>query len=123
MDGLLIRSPFNEEILSGIKTWEIRGSNTRKRGIIALIRAGSGLIVGTCELVDVQGPLTLAEMRRNTARHRIPAAYLRDSLPYVRTFAWVLRDAKPLKKSVPYEHPSGAVIWVKLPEFRVAAAR
>ena len=31
-----------------------------------------------------------------------------------RAFAWVLSDVKPLAKSVPYDHPSGAVIWVTL---------
>jgi hypothetical protein len=57
MRGLLIRSPWIEEILRGRKTWEIRGSNTNIRGRIGLIRSGSGLVVGTCDLVDVEGPL------------------------------------------------------------------
>jgi hypothetical protein len=28
--------------------------------------------------------------------------------------AWVLDNPRPLKKPLPYQHPSGAIIWVKL---------
>ena len=33
---------------------------------------------------------------------------------YKKTHAWVLNRAVRLKKPVPYDHPSGAVIWVLL---------
>lgn len=114
--GLLIKSPWIEEILQGRKTWEIRGSNTNIRGKIALIRSGSGLVVGTCELVDVKGTLTLPEMRRNVDKHCIPLNDLERGLYYEKTYAWVLKNAKPLKTPIPYKHPSGAIIWVKLPD-------
>jgi hypothetical protein len=61
--GLLIRSEPIKEILTGRKVWEIRGGATNVRGRIALIRSKSGLIVGTCNVVEVVGPLTLAELR------------------------------------------------------------
>jgi hypothetical protein len=35
-------------------------------------------------------------------------------LPYERTFAWVLQNARRLSEPVPYSHPYGAVIWVNL---------
>ncbi len=38
--GLLIKSPWVEDILQGRKTWEIRGLITHIRGKIALIRSG-----------------------------------------------------------------------------------
>lgn len=53
MKGLVIRSPWVEMILTGKKIWEMRGTYTHIRGKIALIRRGSGLVVGTCHLVDV----------------------------------------------------------------------
>lgn len=112
----MIREPWIGKILKGLKKWEIRGSKTSIRGTIALIRSGSGLVVGACDLVDVLGPLTLSEMRKNIEKHRIPLSYLKRGLPYKKTYAWVLRNIKPLKKAVPYEHPQGAVIWVKLAE-------
>jgi hypothetical protein len=48
--GLIIGSPYIDWILAGKKTWEIRGSYTHVQGKIALIRSGSGLVVGTCEV-------------------------------------------------------------------------
>jgi hypothetical protein len=35
-------------------------------------------------------------------------------LPYPETYAWVLKGAKRFRKPIPYEHPSGPVIWVTL---------
>lgn len=55
MRALIIREPWIELILSGRKTWEIRGTATSVRGRIGLIRARSGLIVGTPEFVGCEG--------------------------------------------------------------------
>jgi hypothetical protein len=115
--GLIIREPWISEILSGRKTWEIRGTNTRRRGRIALIKAGTSTIVGTCDLVDVKGPLTLQQMLRSTKKHRHPKGELAENgLPYKKTYAWILGDVHVLKEPVPYAHPRGAVTWVKLPD-------
>lgn len=114
MNGLLIKSPWIEMILAGRKTWEIRGSKTKKRGQIALIRSGSGLIIGVCEIVGVIGPLSKGKMLENFSKHRIPPHNLKHGLPYEKTYAWVLKNVKPLKEPIPYKHPLGAVIWVIL---------
>jgi len=59
MKGLLIKSPHIENILSGRKTWEIRGSTIKELNTtIALIKSGSGMVVGKCKIVAVHGPLT-----------------------------------------------------------------
>ena len=116
MNGLIIRSPWVEMILDGQKTWEIRGRATHVRGPIALIRGGSGLVVGTCELVDVVGPFTLADLRDNAGKAGLQPGEP-TALPYKTTYAWVLRNAKKFSSPRPYEHPSGAVIWVRLPDF------
>lgn len=113
--GLLIRQPFIDWILDGKKTWEIRGSATAVRGPIALLQSGSGTIVGTCELIDVEGPLTAKKLRANAKRLNEKASELGDDLYYGdHTFAWVLAKARRLKKPVSYDHPPGAVIWVVL---------
>lgn len=108
--GLLILKEWLDKILAGTKTWEIRGKATARRGPIALIESKSGHVVGTCDLVDVVGPLTLAELQRNAKR----AGSRAIKLSYETTYAWVLKDARRLPERVPYRHPSGAVIWVKL---------
>jgi hypothetical protein len=112
--GLLIRQPWIDKILAGSKTWEIRGSNTAIRGAIALIESGTGTVVGVCEIEAVEGPLTVTRLRRSRAKHGAPISRFKDGLPYPKTYAWVLKGARTLAKPVPYQHPRGAVIWVKL---------
>jgi hypothetical protein len=101
-------------ILSGEKTWEIRGHFTHARDNIALIRGGSGLIVGTCELTGVVGPLTRQEFRGSASKAGLARSEAR-SLPYKKTYAWALQHPRKLKRPRPYKHPSGAVIWVRIP--------
>lgn len=108
--GLCIKKEPLDRILGGTKTWEIRGKATAKSGPIALIESGSGEVVGVCEIVGVVGPLSLAELQRNARK----AGFRADSLEYQTTYAWVLRKARRLRKPIPYRHPLGAVIWVKL---------
>jgi hypothetical protein len=114
MKGLLIKTPWIDKILDGFKTWEIRGSNTKIRGPIALIRSGSGTVVGICELEDVIGPVSISKLRISKSFHAIPTNRFKKGLPYPNTYAWVMGNIKRLNKPVPYEHPRGAVIWVNL---------
>ena len=113
MTGLVIKSPWIDLILQGRKTWEIRGKNTAQRGRIALIKSKSGCIIGTCRLVDCVGPLSLSQLRETTDKHHIPLEGLTE-LPYEKTYAWVMAEPKLLDQPIPYKHPSGAVIWVRL---------
>ena len=117
MRGLLIREPWITYILDGRKTWEIRGGNCRIRGRIGLIRSGSGLVVGTAEIVDSKGPLSDEEMRANVSKHCIPPEAL-DGIRkrYKNIYAWVLTNAKPLPKPLSYVHSKGAIKWVKIPD-------
>jgi hypothetical protein len=108
--GLLILKEPLDKILAGTKTWEIRGKATARTGSIALIESKSGNVVGTCDIVDVIGPLTLAELHRNARR----TGFRPKQLPYATTYAWVISNARRLPEPVPYRHPPGAVIWVRL---------
>ena len=82
MRGLVIRKPYVDWILAGTKTWEIRGSATRIRGRIALIAGGTGTVVGTCELIDVRGPLSIADLRANARKLNTPPAEIAGHLYY-----------------------------------------
>lgn len=108
--GLIIQKEPLDKILARRKVWEMRGSSTTRRGPIALIESGSGSVVGVCELVDVVGPLSLAELRRNARR----AGFKATSLYYERTHAWVIKNARRLPRPVPYRHRRGVVIRVRL---------
>jgi len=117
MKGLISKSPHIENILSGKKTWEIRGSNTKIRGEIALIKSGSGTIVGKCKIIDVIGPLNFRDLEKNIGRHCVPEDQLRRVFgKYRKLYSWVLGDAVKLPTPVAYDHPNGAVIWVNLKE-------
>ena len=112
--GLVIDTPHIDRILAGEKVWEMRSSRTATRGLIALIRKGSGQVVGVARLVDVLGPLSLDERLAAIGRHRIEEDRLRSGEVDKWNHAWVLEGARRLDDPVSYEHPSGAVIWVRL---------
>lgn len=114
--GLVIDTPHIDNILSGQKTWEMRSTFTKHRGPVALIRKGSGTVIGVSEIVDSLGPFSKAEMLDNGLKHMISASRLEDPAVSKWNKAWVMKSAKPLRKPVRYEHPNGAVIWVNLDE-------
>jgi hypothetical protein len=109
--ALVIRDPWVSLILSGEKTWEMRRKDTARRGSIALIKSGSGTIVGVADLVDVLGPFNDAEIVATVEHHRVPLLQIDDWRR-----AWVLRNAQPLSTPLPYVHRLGAVDWVVLDE-------
>ena len=112
LKGLIIKAPWIDYILSGQKTWEIRGSNTKTRGTIYLIKSGSGKVYGSADIVDCI-ELSLEQYQKTSCFHKIPVESLKE-LPYKRTYAWVIRNAKYFAKPVDYVHPRGAVIWVNI---------
>jgi hypothetical protein len=98
--GLIIREPWLSLILSGRKTWEIRGANTSRRGRISLIRSGSLTVVGYCDLTGTVGPLTLSELLETREMHCIEASSLvQTGLPY-RTTAHCTRIQLPRLRAV-----------------------
>ncbi len=115
MKGLVIESAYIEKILQNEKTWEIRGTNTKIRGRIALIRKGAGTIIGTCDLVDVIGPLPLSTLKESILKHCMDPTDYEAKLPFQKTYAWVLENAMKLNEEMTYRHPKGSVTWVNLP--------
>jgi hypothetical protein len=114
LKALIIDEPWISKILRGEKTWEMRSRRTELLGWIALVRKGSGQIVGVAELTGCQGPLTLERLRAGSDRHCIPMPRYESGELGKWNVAWLLRGARPLPHPVPYQHPSGAVIWVSL---------
>lgn len=112
--GLVIKSPYIDRILAGTKTWEMRSSATSVRGPIALIKQGSGQVVGVANLVGVKGPLTKQDKLNTIEKHQISVDRLESGETDKWDTAWVLENAQLLKTPVHYQHPNGAVIWVIL---------
>jgi ASCH domain len=115
MKELIVAEPWISAILRGDKTWEMRKRNCKVRGQIALIRKGSGQVVGTADIVNCRSPITkLADYAAAEPYHRIPNAQQPQAFAIGWRIPWELANARPLQKPVPYKHQSGAVTWVKL---------
>lgn len=110
--GLVVDEPWISLLLSGEKIWEMRSQHCSFRGRLALIRKGSGTVVGVADLVDSIGPLDSIAWRAHRDKHCIPLARQAETSGW--NVAWVLRSVRRLVQPVSYAHPSGAVIWVNL---------
>jgi hypothetical protein len=114
LNAVPIRGPYVDWILDGKKVWEIRSRATKIRGLVGLIKSKSLTVVGTCRIIEVIGPLTRKDIREN-AREKMNERP-EDCHDCEGAYAWVLEDVRRLDTPVPYNHPSGAVTWVKLDE-------
>lgn len=112
MDALIIKREWLELIFAGKKSWELRGCNTTKRGRILLIESGSKHIVGECCL-DNSVSVDLKTLKQNEDKHQVKNLY---KTPYKNTFSWVISRPQKYEKPIPYKHPNGAIIWVKIKE-------
>lgn len=117
MKALVIDEPWISLILKGEKTWEMRKTACKIRGRIGLIRKGSGQVVGVAEVTDSRPPIPdLAAYAKAEPFHRIPPPRQKKAFEDGWRTPWVLANARPLSRPVPYTHPSGAVVWVNLDE-------
>ena len=109
--ALIVQKFWSDKIfdLNDPKTWEMRSTPTKIRGTVGLIEAGSGLIVGSVDIIDSQD-IHVLKSKEFIQYHKIENLSLLDKWPY----AWVLSNAKRFDKPIPYTHPKGAVIWVKI---------
>ena len=110
-DALIIKKDPLKQIFEEGKIWEIRGTKTHKRGLIALIQSRSGTIVGTAELIDCIGPLSPNEYNCNQKKLKGRKLKSKSDLYYKNTYAWVLKNAKRLKTPKKYTHKLGVIIW------------
>lgn len=126
--ALLIREPFISLILMSRKRWELRGTPTKIRGRIGLVKSGSGLILGECEIVGCDGPIdhsallnspNLSSEEREALRRDGRPPYLEKGSHTSKTYAWILSQPRVYREPVSYRHPSGAIIFVDLTKPRV----
>ena len=112
--AIVIDEPWVSRVLRGDKAWEMRSKPTRHRGLLGIIRKGSGQVVGTALLLDSLQALSRPEFTRHEAEHRIPGAEQDDAFRRGWRFPWVLAEARALPRPVQFSHRSGQVIWVRL---------
>lgn len=109
--GLIIDSPWIDFILDGLKFWEMRTTKTKIRGEIALIKKGTGQIVGITELVDALDAMPLELLIEEFDKHKVD--YIEHPELQKWNTPWVLKNTRRIEP-VPYTHKRGAVIWVNL---------
>lgn len=107
--ALIVQKEHLDNIFAGIKVWEMRSTRTTIRERIGLIEAGSGLIMGEVDIIDSYDPI-IKNPEEYYFFHRVKNVELLEKW----RCPWVLFNAKRYDKPIPYRHPKGAVIWVKL---------
>ena len=108
--ALIIKKEWLDKIFNNGKTIEMRSRNTSVRGKIGLIESGSGLVMGEADLLTSYGPIHELDFRLLIPLHQIEDVKIHKKWPYV----WELRNIKKYENPIPYKHPKGAVIWVRL---------
>lgn len=111
--GLIIKKHWLDKILSGEKIWELRSRPTRITGRIALIESGSGMIMGETYLLGCED---MSKMKLVPGDYFFHHRVRKEEMLEKYKFAWKLRRKCTVRYSKPisYDHPQGAVVWVKL---------
>lgn len=106
MDGLVVKQPYAELIIKGLKRWELRArpppSDKVGRRIYLL---SNGYVLGVVRIVDFKGPLSNRELSRYRSLH------LAGRTRY--KYAWVIEVVRRFSRPLRYRHPYGARIWVR----------
>ena len=108
---LLMKARWLDLILSGKKTWEIRGTQTTQRGTIHLALSGAGgQIAGQCRIAKSY-TIDRKTLSKHFAKHRIEDLSI---VTYRTPHVWEISHARRYKQPFVYDHPQGAVNWVRL---------
>lgn len=108
--ALIIKKLWLDKILSDGKVWEMRSRRTRITGWIGLIESGSGMIVGKAFLTSGHIKPTKQELLDNFDKHQVADQSMLQKWCY----AWTLEQVEKFDTPIPYQHPRGAVVWVKI---------
>jgi len=110
--GLIIREEYIRLILSGRKKWEIRRTNTRIRGTVALV--SRGLLYGFVDIVD-SFPVDVEELKRRVDMHAVPPSFVEEYSGGRRVlYVWVVERPMPLPRPVPVAYARGAQVWAQV---------
>ena len=114
MDGLIIKGKWIGKILYSGKILELRGSKTKKTGqTIYLLESGTGKVRGKC-CISHCIPIDSEEIcEKLKPMHCVNISYEELLKIYKKPYAWALENVEAIPDGLYYEHPKGAVIWVK----------
>ena len=114
--ALLIKEPWASKVVSGEKTIEIRTMQTKKIGQeIYIAQAGTKTLIGKATIVKcVQ--LTMKDYIQLQHQACLTRSGLQQLFSTKRIYGWYLKDAMKFDKPIPYDHPRGAQVWIKIPK-------
>lgn len=112
MKGLIVLPYWADEILSGRKTLEIRGRNTKIRGPVAIIKSGTSKVYG---IVNISNSQQISEKQYISERPKHLIKNQWSELPYNNVYGWSVSSARMFKKPVNIEVKQGCIIWVDIP--------
>lgn len=110
--ALILKEPWATLVVKGKKTIEIRTRPTTKIGQeIYIAKAGTKTLIGKVTITDCR-LLTSEEFQSLAPQHH---ALNYSFPPNKNIYGWYLKNAYHFPQPVPYNHPQGAQIWVKIP--------
>ena len=113
MDGLIIKKKWLDLILAGEKTMEIRGYDTHKLDEpIYLLESGTHRVRGICKIGRSQ-LMTYKNWDKYKTAHCVDIPFIELNKRYHTAYGWELENVQSVEERLYYEHPKGAVIWVK----------
>lgn len=116
MDGLIIKQPWTDFIISGLKDWEIRkmGCWSHIGQNILLLESGTQRVRGIVKITGCEKISSAKLYRDNYIHHRYDIEELPAFLPYGnKTYAWKLEVREIFTNPIFYKHKKGAQIWIK----------
>ena len=113
MDGLIIKKEWLDLILSGKKTLEIRGHDTKKLNEpIYLLESGSHRVRTICKIKS-STLMTYQNWDKYKKNACLDISFVGLNKRYHTAYAWEIAEIEPIEDIWYYAHPKGAVIWVK----------
>ncbi|MCD6383079.1 MAG: ASCH domain-containing protein [Thermoplasmata archaeon] len=108
--------PYASYIVDGKKRWEIRRYPTKVRGRVGIVSGGK--VIGTVEITDSRGPVSLEELEENADKHLADMRFLKKYKDGKDLYVWELKNAERFPEPVEIEERKGQVSWIKLKERR-----
>lgn len=111
---LLLQKRWLIRVLKYRKTWEIRGSNTKKRGKILL--GYRKKIYGETQIID-SFSTTLGELAQQSSSnlHHIDDLSL---VEYTTPFVWVFATTRIYTRPIPFTRKPGQVVWCRVDDIQ-----
>lgn len=107
---LTVKQPWIDKLLDGSKIYEIRSSNTKKTNtMIYLAQSGTSYLVGSIIIKEVIGPITEERFVEDRPFHCATGT----TLPYKKTYYWVMEHPVRFPTPIFFKRPQGAIIWTK----------